>query len=264
MPSYMNRRSFVGILGGAGALPATAFAQAGSEKKTQLYLMETFRLKAGSQLARLHEYLQKSALPALGKIHQGPKIVLEALVAEHTPQVVMVLGFQSNEEFWSVRGKLNQDKELEKAFDAWQAGPEAPFESQDNTLIEATDYSPEVLPLDPPPKTPRIFELRVYHSPSWQQLKFLHERFSAAETKIFARAGVHPIFYASCVIGPNMPNLTYMIPFEDLASREKSWNAFSADPEWLKVRQESIDQHGQVTENNLISLYRAAPYSPIR
>ena len=254
----------MGILGGAGALPAAAFAQAGSEKKTRLYLMESYYLKAGSQLTRLHEYLQKSALPALGKIHEGPKIVLEALVAEHTPQVVMVLGFQSNEEFWSVRGKLNQDKELEKAFDAWQAGPEAPFESQNNALLEAADYSPEVLPLDPPPKAPRIFELRVYHSPSWQHLKFLHERFLGAETKIFARAGVHPIFYTSCVIGPNMPNLTYMIPFEDLASREKAWNAFLADPEWLKVRQESIDQHGQVTENNLISLYRAAPYSPIR
>jgi hypothetical protein len=264
MPQHIDRRSFVGILGGAGALPAAAFAQAGGEKKTRLYLMESFQLKAGNQLSRLHQYLEKSALPALGKIHEGPKIVLEALIAEHTPQVVMVLGFQSNEEFWSVRGKLNQDKELEKAFEAWQTGPEAPFESQNNALLEATDYSPEVLALDPPPKAPRIFELRVYHAPSWPHLKFLHERFSNSETKIFARAGVHPIFYTSCVIGPNMPNLTYMIPFEDLASREKAWNAFSADPEWVKVRQESIDQHGQMTENNQISLYRAAPYSPVR
>lgn len=264
MPQHIDRRSFVGILGGAGALPAAAFAQAGGEKKTRLYLMESFQLKAGNQLSRLHQYLEKSALPALGKIHEGPKIVLEALIAEHTPQVVMVLGFQSNEEFWSVRGKLNQDKDLEKAFEAWQTGPEAPFESQNNALLEATDYSPEVLALDPPPKAPRIFELRVYHSPSWPHLKFLHERFSSAETKIFARAGVHPIFYTSCMIGPNMPNLTYMIPFEDLASREKAWNAFSADPEWVKVRQESIDQHGQMTENNQISLYRAAPYSPVR
>lgn len=264
MPQHIDRRSFVGILGGVGALPATAFAQAGGEKKTRLYLMETFYLKAGTQLPRLHQYLEKSALPALGKIHQGPKIVLEAQISPHTPQVILVLGFQSVEEFWTIRGKLNQDKELEKAFEAWQAGPEAPFESQNNSLLEATDYSPEVLPLDPPPKAPRIFELRVYHAPSWPHLKFLHERFAGPETKIFARNGVHPIFYTSCVIGPNMPNLTYVIPFESLAAREKAWSAFGADPEWVKVRQESIDQHGQMTANNLISIYRAAPYSPIR
>ena len=264
MPQHIDRRSFVATLGGAGALQATAFAQAGGERKTRLYLMESYQLKMGTQLARLHQYLEKSALPALGKIHQGPKIVLEALIAAHTPQVVLVLGFQSIEEFWAVRGKLNQDKELEKAFEAWQAGPEAPFESQNNSLLEAADYSPEVLPLDPPPKAPRIFELRIYHSPSWAHLKFLHERFSGVETKLFARHGVHPIFYTSCTIGPNMPNLTYLIPFEDLASREKAWNAFGADPEWLKARQDSIDQHGQMNQNNLLSIYRAAPYSPVR
>jgi hypothetical protein len=66
------------------------------------------------------------------------------------------------------------------------------------------------------------------------------------------------------VIGPHMPNLTYLIPFEDLAAREKAWNAFAADPDWVKARKESIDQHGQIVSYNQISLYKAAPYSPIR
>jgi hypothetical protein len=61
-----------------------------------------------------------------------------------------------------------------------------------------------------------------------------------------------------------MPNLTYVIPFDNLAARERAWNAFSADPEWIKVRKESIDLHGQIVSSNQISLYRATPYSPIR
>jgi hypothetical protein len=252
------------VLSGIGALPAAGFAQTANEKKTRIYLMESFYLKAGNQLSRLHDYLSQMALPALGKVHSGPKIVLEALVAAHTPQVVLIMGFPSIEEMWSVRGRLKQDKELEKAFSAWQSLPEGPFESQSNALLEATDYSPEVVALDPPPASPRIFELRVYHSPSWEQIKFLHERFAGPEIKIFHRVGVHPILYASTIIGPNMPNLTYLTPFENLAAREKAWNAFSADPEWVKVRKESIDQHGQITANNLLALYRAAAYSPIR
>jgi hypothetical protein len=233
-------------------------------KKTGVYLLETFYLKQGTQPARIHEYLSKAALPALSKVHSGPKIVLEGLVVPHTPQVVVILGFQSIEEFWGVRAKLNADRELEKAFEAWQAGAEPPFEQQTNALLEATDYSPEVVPLDPPPQTPRIFELRVYHSPTYRQLKALHERFAGPEIRIFHRVGVHPILYTSTVIGPNMPNLTYVIPFADLAAREKAWNAFGADPEWVKVRQASIDQSGQISLYNQISLYRATAYSPIR
>jgi hypothetical protein len=248
-----------------GSLPAAGLAQtAGEAARTRIYLLETFQLKQGTQPARIQEYLSKAALPALSKVHNGPKLVLEGLVVPHTPQIVVILGFQSVQEFWGVRAKLNADKELEEAFEKWQAGPEPPFEQQTNALLEAADYSPEIVPLDPPPPTPRIFELRVYHSPTYRQLKALHERFAGDEIRIFHRCGVHPVLYSSTVIGPNMPNLTYLIPFADLAAREKAWNAFSADPEWAKVRQASIDKHGQISLYNQISLYRAAAYSPIR
>lgn len=239
-------------------------AAAQDERKTRLYLLETFQLKHGTQLSRLHDYLSRAALPALGKVHAGPKIVLEALVAPHMPQVAFIMGFQSIEEMWSVRSRLRQDQELRKAFEAWEHGPEPAFEHQTNVLLEATDYSPEIEEPGTPPKSPRIFELRVYHSPTWRQLRALHERFAGPELKIFHRVGVHPLLYTSTIIGPNMPNLTYLTPFDDLAAREKAWAAFGADPEWVKVRRESIEQHGQIASVIQIALYRAAPYSPIQ
>jgi len=106
--------------------------------------------------------------------------------------------------------------------------------------------------------------LRVYHSPTRSQLKALHERFAGPEIKIFHRVGVNPILYTSTMIGPNMPNLTYLIPFDSLAAREKAWDAFGADPEWVKVRNESIDKHGQIASVINISLFKATAYSPIR
>lgn len=239
-------------------------AQGAGERKTRLYLLETYHLKHGTQLGRLHDYLSQKALPALEKLHNGPKIVLESLVGTHIPQVAVIVGFRSAMEMWNLRARLNQDDDLKKAFDAWQVGPEPPFELQNNVLLEATDYSPEIVPMDPPPSAPRIFELRVYHSPTWNQLQALHERFEGPEIKIFHKVGVRPILYSSTVIGPNMPNLTYLIPFDDLAAREKAWNAFAADEEWIKVRKESIDKHGQIASTIQISLYRATAYSPIR
>jgi len=92
----------------------------------------------------------------------------------------------------------------------------------------------------------------------------VHERFAGPETKIFHRSGIHPILYADTIFGPELPNLTYLIPFASLAEREKAWDAFATDPEWLKARDESIARGGQIVNYNNISLWRATAYSPIQ
>jgi hypothetical protein len=257
----LQRRSFLTI-SGSGLLAQPA-ARPASDKRTGFYLLEQFFMKHGTQLGRMHEYLG-STQALMAKLHTGPRIYLEALVAPHMPQIASIIGFSSLDALYSERRKAAESRDLMKAFEAWENGPEPPYEHLTSWLLQATDYSPEIVLPSQPPKTPRIFELRTYHSPSWRQLKALHERFAGPEIKIFHRVGVHPILYTSTAIGPHMPNLTYLIPFETLAAREKAWEAFGADPEWQKVRKESIDRSGQIANVIQISLYRATPYSPIR
>jgi hypothetical protein len=227
-------------------------------------MLHRYFLKNGSQVARIHDYLSKTLLPGLERMHAGPKLFLEALVAPHMPQAVAIIGYESLEQLGQVESRLAGDAAYVKGLAAWEADAEQPIESYTSTLLAATDYSPQIAAPAEPSKTPRIFELRVYHSPSHRQLKLLHERFAGPEIKIFHRVGVHPILYSSTLIGPDKPNLTYVIPFENLAAREKAWNAFGADPEWLKVRQESIERGGQISSVIQINLYKAAAYSPIR
>ncbi len=243
-------------------LTSAAFGAAAPEKR-RIFMLEHYYLKNGSQAGRMHEYC-KAAIPPLNKAHSGPKLFLEALIAPHMPQIAVILGFESLDELASVRDKAHADGELTKAFEAWENHPEQPYEHFSTILLEATDYCPEVKPDQTPRQTPRIFELRTYHAPTYRQLKALHERFAGPEIRIFHRSGVHPILYSSTWIGPNMPNLTYVIPFDGLAEREKAWAAFGADPEWVKVRAESIEKHGQISSYMQMSLYRATPYSPIR
>ena len=240
-----------------------AGAAAGAEK-TRYYMLQHMYLKNGTQPGRQHDFLSKALLPALSRVHTGPKIVLEALVAPHMPEIALIFGVRSLEEIQSLGEKVWKQEGLQKAYDAMESDPEPPFEHYSMSLLEAAEYSPEIVPQDPPPKTPRIFELRTYHSPTWRQLKALHERFAGPEIRIFHRSGVHPVLYSTTVFGANMPNLTYLIPFDNLAAREKAWAAFGADPEWAKVRKESIDKHGQISSVIQIWLYRATAYSPIR
>lgn len=180
-------------------------------------------------------------------------------------QTTMVLsGFSDMDDMLSATAKVEADAAYRKTFDEWELGSEPPFENSQRQLLQATDFSPEIVPLAEKPESRRYFELRVYHSPTVRQLHFLHDRFRNAEIQIFHRSGVHPILYADTIAGPDMPNLTYLMPFASLADREKAWDAFGADPEWLKVRAESVARGGQIVDNNNLSLWRAAPYSPIQ
>jgi len=235
-----------------------------TEKRTAIYSLEQFKLKNGTQLPRLHEYFGNSYLPAASKLHPGPRIYLEALIAPHMPQIMAIQGFHSFDEMFHVHGALDEDAGLKKAREALEAGLEPALEALDSAILGATPYSPEIVPADHSGKPPRIFELRQYHSPTWRQLEALHARFSGPEIKIFHRTGIHPLFYSSTLIGPNQPNPTYLIPFDNLAAREKAWTAFGADEEWQQVRKESVEKHGQISSIIQIALYKATAYSPVR
>ncbi len=260
----MKRRMFLESVAGANLAAALAQAAAAPERRTRFYLLQQFHLKNGTQKSRLDEYLSSGLLPALSKLHTGPVLCLDGMVAPHLPQMIYLTGYRTPEEMRDVQTALAMDEGHQKAFAAWERGTEQPYEESSMSLLAATDYSPEITPLKPQPKIPRVFELRVYHSPTQRQLTALHERFAGPEIKIFHRSGVHPVLYSSTIFGANMPNLTYLIPFDDLAAREKAWAAFGADPEWVKVRKESIDRNGQISISSQISLYRATAYSPLR
>jgi hypothetical protein len=251
--------------GGMGMLAAgeSAADAAAAHQKTRYYLLEQYYLRNSTQLPRMHEFMSHGFLPALSKVHAGPKVFLEALVAPHMPQYSVVLGFDSLDSLSSLRERLREDQSFVRAFAEWENGAEPPYEQFSHTLLKAAPYSPEIETPGTRAERPRVFELRVYHSPTWKQLAALHQRFAGPEIRIFHRLGIRPLFYSETVLGQNMPNLTYLIPFENLAAREKAWDAFAADPEWVKVRKESIDAHGQISSVIQIALFRPTPYSPV-
>ena len=261
----MNRRSLMQRVGGAAMLSAlsgeAADAQS-SERKTRLYRLQYLYLRQGDQGTRVNQFLS-SQMPLLTRnIHTLG--VFTSLIAPHSPMTLMLSGFSGFEEMESAEERIRKDPGYQGAFEEMENGAEPPYDRAEVVLLRATDFSPEIVPLKAKPKTPRVFELRVYHSPTERQLRLLHERFAGPEIAIFHRVGVHPILYGNTVVGPGMPNLTYMTPFASLADREKAWDAFGADSEWAKARSESIARGGQIVSENNIMLLRPAAFSPIQ
>ena len=260
----MNRRQFHQTLGGAYMMGTTgAAAQTREGVRTRLYRLSFYHLRMGEQVTRMNQFLAAHA-PFFRKVNTGPLGFFNVFLGAHMPGLVILAGFPGFSEMDAASGRLQENEGFQRALLELQQGVEPPYDRLDTALLEAAEYSPEIVPLTAKPKPPRIFELRVYHSPTLRQLRLLHERFAGPEIKIFHRLGIRPVLYASTLIGPNMPNLTYLTPFASLAERDKAWTAFAADPEWVKVRNESIERGGQITSQISITLLRPTDYSPIQ
>ena len=84
----------------------------------------------------------------------------------------------------------------------------------------------------------RLFELRTYHAAPGK-LDALQARFANHTLRLFAKHGL-------TVVGSGYPrrrapgdDLVYLLAFQDSEAREQCWEAFRADPNWVKARAES-------------------------
>ncbi|HUA60078.1 MAG TPA: NIPSNAP family protein [Verrucomicrobiae bacterium] len=263
----MYRRRFLQSAAGASLLPQSA-AQAAAQQpdsnpeRTRFYSFAYYSYRQGDQAARLHRFLS-SQMPLFTK-HMRACGVFTAVMAPRTQTTLVIAGFSSFADVQSSAAQIAGDAEYQKAHEELERGADPPYDSLDRTLLAATDFSPEIAPLPEKPRSPRYFEMRIYHSPTSRQQRILHERFSGPEIQVFHRSGIHPILYANTVFGANLSNLTYFMPFATLADREKAWSAFSADPDWIKARDESVARGGQIVDTQSILLWRAAAFSPIQ
>jgi hypothetical protein len=134
----------------------------------------------------------------------------------------------------------------------------------ESSLMVAFEGMPKLMV---PPATaehrPRMFELRSYESPSDQDHLRKVEMFNRGEFDVFEKAGFWQVFYGDVLVGSRLPKLTYMLSFDDLADRNKKWNAFRAAPEWKKLSTSPRYAFEEIVTNITNIILSPAPYSQI-
>ena len=266
----ITRRSFLlenapgAALASAAVLGSESLSR-GAEASGSPYLAEfvTFRLQIGAQVAAALAWLEKRALPLWQKHRFGPVGVFTVDIGANIPAVVFIRIYASLADREAVWKSLAADPDWAAAVtDLEKDGPA--FHREDSMLLVATPFSPPVKPAAPADPIRKVFELRIYESPTWKQLGYLHDRFAGGEIDLFHKSGIHPILYADTLIGPNQPNMAYLIPFESQAQREKAWGAFRDNPDWVKLRDESIRKGGEIVRNITNMILSPASFSMMR
>jgi hypothetical protein len=261
----IQRRAFAKSIGGASLLTALGGAQVSAQQpaaKIRLYRFEFLYMQFGDQGTRLAKFYE-SQMPLLTK-HISLTGIFNSQVSPRNPTVMIIKGYTGYDHMLASDKVIQADPGYQKALVELEKPELPPYDSADSSIIELADFSPDYVPLKEKPATGRIFELRFYRSATERQHGYVKERFAGRERVIFHRVGIDPILMGSMVVGQDTPNWVYLTPFTSLAEREKAWDAFAADPEWVKVRADSIARGGQIVSKQLITLYRAAPYSQIQ
>lgn len=258
----MTRRKFVPALVAGGALAASA-----QVKTPSIYEIRTIHLRntPGNQGSRLRDFLQHAAVPAFARAGIGPCAYFGSMIAEETPFVMTIASYSSMGAMEQQRAKLSADAEYKKALTAYNAQPGLNYERIDSVLGRAFPSVPEmIVPTDAAGRPGRVFELRRYESNNATTLAHKIKMFESGEIAIFQRLGMRPVFFAETIVGARMPNLTYMLSYDDLASREKLWKSFGADPEWQKLRVAPGNTDAEIVSNISVSLLQPLPFSPVR
>jgi hypothetical protein len=107
-----------------------------------------------------------------------------------------------------------------------------------------------------------IHELRIYHC-AQGRLPALHERFREVTLSLWEKRGITAVGFWTTVVGHSNQALTFMLQWESLAERERIWNAFEKDPEWLAAR-ERYEGQGPIVERIENQLLQPTAYSPLR
>ncbi|SRR6266545_2381748 len=273
----MNRRNFVSaslaaggawLAAGVTADARQATAGRGQERAAEYYELRRYRLRRGPGQGVVDTYLKTAALPAWQRAGAGPIGVFSVMIGPDSPALYVLLVHKSLDAFASLPERVAADAEYEKAAAPYtNAEATAPaFVRIETSLMRSFESIPKLeLPFSggENARRSRIFELRTYESHSEKAAKKKIEMFNRGEIAIFRRAGLTPVFFGETLAGASMPNLTYMLVYEDMAARDRQWSAFGADPEWKKLSTTPGYTDPEIVANISNTYLRPTAYSQI-
>lgn len=255
----MERRRFLtsSLAASAVALAGTSRAQVSSGQPREYYELRKYHLQSGPQMKLTDNYLSQALIPALNRLGISPVGVFNLTLGPETPTIYVLIPSTSLETLVTAELRLAQDKQfMDAAAPFWNTPATQPaYVRVESSLLIAFEGWPKLtVPASTAKHEKRVFQLRTYESATHQDHVRKVEMFHHGEFAIFQKAGFGQVFYGDMLIGPRMPNLTYMLTFAALEEMNDKWKAFDSDPDWKKLSASPRYAFEQIVSNvsNLI------------
>jgi hypothetical protein len=260
----MQRRNFLAVA--AGGTLGMSISASGADARQSIIELCYLRMRntQDGMAQRTNDFLAKGYLPALQRAGIGPSGAFASTIGEGSPFTLLVTQHADAAAWEAVSRKLREDKELAKAADAFYGGP-LQYVRMEITLLRGFATVPVIeVPAARPDKRTHIFELRTYESNNQRTLARKVRMFDEGEIALFRKLNMVPVFFGEAIAGRNLPNLTYMLAYDDLTARDKAWSTFVSHPEWEKLKSQPGVSDAEIVSNISNSILRPLPFSAIR
>jgi hypothetical protein len=265
----MERRDFLTTTLGASILASSASDGLAQGKPAAAaapyFIWRQYTLRSGPQTQRMTAFLKEAYMPALGRLGVKPVGVFNVSIGASSPTIHIFSPHPSADAAIALETQLENDSEFTKAaseyFNASVTDPA--YVRQEVSLLQPfSNFQTIDVPAATASQGPRLFELRMYESPTEVAHHKKVDMFNKlGEVDIFRRVGIKPVFFSRTIIGPKVPNLVYLTVYDNLAAREKAWAAFGADADWKKLN--ATPGYENIVSNITITLLSPTPYSQI-
>jgi hypothetical protein len=238
----VDRRTFLNSsLAASTVALETAQGGAGAEStggQREYYELRRYQLRSGPQPKLVEKYMAEALIPGLNKLGLKPIGAFTLTLGPQTPALYLLIPSASLDLLATAESKLAGDQEYMKAGESFLAAPakEPAYERLESSLMIAFEGWPKLVV---PPVTAqngkRVYQLRTYESPSFKAHRTKVKMFHSGEFEIFRKSGFWQVFFGDTLVGPRLPNLTYMLSYPDLGELNAKWDAFFSNPEWKKL-----------------------------
>tara|TARA_R110002049_G_scaffold2750_2_gene21665 strand:+ start:525101 stop:525880 length:780 start_codon:yes stop_codon:yes gene_type:complete len=208
----------------------------------QYYEVRSYLLSEKSDTKAIDTYLEDALLPALQRQGIGPIGVFTNAPSDESgsPRIVVVIPYDSPNQIATVKKNVAADADYQSAAEPLlgRQKNDAAYDRIQSELLVAMDCMPKLnVTSESLSNSNRVYELRLYESPTEKLGDLKVDMFNNGEVPIFYDCGIQPVFIGQGLIGPQTPNLTYLTTYPSDAARLKAWEAFKVNPDWqvLKV-----------------------------
>ncbi len=259
----MKRREFLTTSAAAGlSLAAGSVAHAASTPSSkELLELRTYKFSSAAKQQAFESFLSRVAIPAVNRAGVRPVGVFKLLKADNpdlkldadSTDLYVLMPHKSMDSVVHLIDRIKQDSDFinnaGELVDAPQSDPA--YTRFESSLLLAFDEMPELAA--PTKSDSRLMQLRTYESHNEERaLKKIEMFNSGGEIAIFRRAGMPIVFFGQALIGTKLPNLTYMLSFENEDAMKKGWANFGQDPAWKTLRDDPEYKDTVSTITNLV------------
>ncbi len=200
--------------------------------------LRVYHFTSAQQFNSIDSFLKAFLVPALHEAGINKVGVFTATSNDTAAdkKLFVLIAYKSLKQFEETPEKLLKNKALNDATSSYVNAyyKQPSYNRFETILLQAFPESPDVhIPGLSGKKSDRVYELRSYEGATEKIHANKREMFNkGGEVGLFQRLNFNAVFYGEVLVGSHMPNLMYMTSFENKASRDEHWKAFSADPFW--------------------------------